>query len=51
MRWLAILLAGLLCLAMTSCPKGDDDTANTVTTNDASGAGDDGGGDAEDWDE
>lgn len=51
MRWLVILLAGLLCLAMTSCPGGDEDTTTSITTNGDNGGDDGGDNDVENWDE
>jgi hypothetical protein len=51
MRLLAVLLAGLLCFALASCPGGggDDDSTGMTDNNGSSDDGDSGGEDV--WDE
>jgi len=50
MRWLLVLLVGLLCIALTSCPKGGGDDTTGMTGN-SGNSNNDSSSDEESWDE
>jgi hypothetical protein len=51
MRWLLVLLVGLLCIALTSCPKGGGDDTTGMTSNNSGNSNHDNSSNEDTWDE